>query len=255
MKFAALLLVLALPAFALDYQVCNRTPENLDVAYAVTSMVTDDVFGTGHYNPIESQGWYSLSPGECQTFSFTYQQQSVYFFAKGDLNTHVGQGGSFCVRRGSRFHFRGQTIGDAGKCSNAGGNLLGFYRASPGTFNFNDNKSYVRYCNRTSGNVFYAKALYDDNTWKSNGWGKIPAGDCETKSFGHYRGDLYVGGFWVDNGTPRWWQGPAEFCVDSVNAFNYSFANSMSCSGQNQRRLGMFKLEVGEGIRTFTFQD
>jgi uncharacterized membrane protein len=176
-------------------------------------------------------------------------------FAKGSLgNTYVGSQGNFCIRGGSAFHFRGYASTEAGKCSAQGGNLLGFFHVSPGTFNFSDDKSYVRYCNQTSGPVFYATARWENNQWSSHGWGKVESGRCENHGMGKYSGSLYVGGFWVDSGNARFWQGPAEFCIHSSDAFNYPFANSMSCNGNGQRRLGFFELNMGPGVHTFNFR-
>ncbi len=258
MRISALVLAVLIAAQAkgADYNICNRTSEVLDVAYAITAMTIDPVFGSGSSGGVESQGWYGIQPGDCKNFTFNQSRHSAYFFAKGSFgNTYVGNSGSFCIRPGGQaFRYTNSRVDNANKCSQAGGQMLGFYHANPGTFNFNDDRTYVRYCNKTPGVVFHSTVMYEDNTWTSKGWGRLNAGECKVQSKGRYDGDLYIGGFWVDNGQKRFWQGPAEFCVHSSNAFEYPFANSMTCEGDKQR-LGFYQMHVGRGVHNFNFQD
>lgn len=243
-------------ARAADYQVCNRTFEVLDVAYALTVLTVDPVFGSGSSSPVESRGWFPIQPNDCRTFTFHQNRHSAFFFAKGSLgNTYVGNGGSFCIGTGGApFHYGNSTVNNSGRCAAQGGVLLNFLSARPGTFTFSDDKTYVRYCNQTPGPVLHSTATFEDNTWNSRGWGRLDSGHCVVQSKGRYSGDLYIGGFWVDNGEQRWWNGPAEFCVHTANAFDYPFANSMSCDGAGQRRAGFFEMRVGPGVHTFNFR-
>lgn len=243
-------------AWAASYQICNRTAETLHLSYALLMTVYDPVFGSGSTSPVESQGWYNVEPGNCREFTFTQNNHSAYFFAKGSLgNVYAGSSGAFCSGQGGNaFRHTGRAVNVASNCAADGGTMVGHFLVRPGTFNFTDNSTYVRYCNRTAGIVFHSTVMFEQNRWMSRGWGRLNPSDCVVQNKGVYSGDLYIGGFYALNGQNHFWHGPTEFCVHSTNAFNYPFADSMTCESPNMR-MGFFRVQARPGVNEFNFQD
>lgn len=235
---------------AADYKICNETFEDIFVAYGSIGETVDPVFGSGSPSYIESKGWYELNPNACKDFTI---RGTAYFMAKGHLRNYIGNKIELCTKPNDAFDFSGETMVREAKCNNAGGEMIGFYQVRPGRFNFQDNRTYTKVCNKTTDKIYFSRAYFSSNRWTSNGWYELDDRKCRTLEMGTYSGDMYFGGFRVTPQGAKAWNGPDDFCVHGSDAFQYDFADSKSCDDPGQERLGMYKLRVSKGIHTFNF--
>jgi|GEM_PF-5212399 len=125
------------------YTVENRTDGKIFVSYGLGAVTQDQVFGTGSFSRVKSQGWYSLEKGESKELTFP-RRYLVYIFAENSDRKWEGKkkdqtAENFCVYDG-KFEYKESENRNEEECKSQLGTEEGknlrwerFLKVKPGT--------------------------------------------------------------------------------------------------------------------------
>lgn len=218
-------------------------------------------------SPLMSRGWWSVEANKCSELKFPLGSDKLLLYANSDSGVlQWGGDQKLCLDSTNKFDF---TDAATMACTSQGLEARGFKEVSIAaltslaggqtpTYDFLTADAVkvgpvVKVCNDSSEDAYLSLAQKkpDTEAVTVNGWYRVAANSCYETLRNPAATELLV--FAQSGGSQLRWNGDVALCTDNYDGFTFEEAQSMDCTGANQRMQHFRKVAMTVSSGDFEF--